>query len=52
MRVVALGIGSSSTSAAASSVVPSRSRNFLVASNLLVSLCSRDSLNGSLEVGT
>ena len=45
-RIVALGASAASTSAATSRVVSSGVRN------LLVSLYSRNPLNGALEVGT
>ena len=51
VRIVALGASAASTTTAASRDVSSGGMNFLVASDLLVILCSRDTFNRSLELG-
>ena len=51
VQIVVLGASAASTIASASIVVSSGGRIFLVTSDLLISLCSRDPFNRELEVG-
>ena len=50
MWIFILGAGVASTNVTASSVIYSGYRMFLITSHFLVSWCSRDPFNGSLEV--